>query len=74
LSLKDYQAQSNTRNEAIIKAYQSGGYTMKEIGVYFKIHYSVVSRIVSASKNKIVQNERPDPHVLKAQRQSVVCD
>jgi putative transposase len=49
-SLKVYQAESNSRNESIIKAYQSGGYTMKEIGEYFKIHYSVVSRIVSTSK------------------------
>ena len=47
LTLKSYQDQSNTRNEAIIKAYQSGGYTMKEIGIYFKIHYSLVSRIIS---------------------------
>jgi len=61
LSLKDYQIQSKTRNEAIIKAYQSGGYTMKEIGGYFKIHYSSVSRIVAASKNKIMQNKRPAP-------------
>jgi len=48
LSLK----KSNTRNEAIIKAHQSGGYTMKDIGRYFEIHYSVVSRIVAKSKNK----------------------
>jgi hypothetical protein len=50
LSLKDYELHSATRNEAIVKAYQSGGYTMKEIGNYFKIHYSVVSRIIAVSK------------------------
>ena len=50
LTLKSYQDQSDTRNEAIIKAYQSGGYTMKEIGDHFKIHYSLVSRIISADK------------------------
>jgi DNA-binding MarR family transcriptional regulator len=43
-------AQLKTRNEAIIKFYQSGGYTMKEIGGYSKIHYSSVSRIVAACK------------------------
>jgi putative transposase len=43
-------AQLKTRNEAIIKSYQSGGYTMKEIGGDFKIHYSSVSRIVAACK------------------------
>jgi DNA-binding CsgD family transcriptional regulator len=62
LSLKDYDLHSTTRNEAIVKAYQSSGYTMKEIGSYFKIHYSVVSRIIAVNKKKIMQNERPDPH------------
>ena len=38
LNLTEYLTLSDTRNEAIIKAYQSGGYTMKEIGTYFKIH------------------------------------
>ena len=52
LSLGEYLTLSNTRNEAIVKAYQSGGYTMKEIDAYFKIHYSVVSRIVAIEKNK----------------------
>ena len=41
-----------THNDAIIKAYQSGGYTIKEIGGYFKIHYSSVSRVVAASKKQ----------------------
>jgi putative transposase len=50
MSLDEYQQQSSSRNEAIIKAYQSGGYTMKQIGEYFKLHYSLVSRIVAASK------------------------
>lgn len=50
LSLDEYQQQSATRNEAIIKAYKSGGYTMKQIGEHFKVHYSLVSRIVAASK------------------------
>lgn len=50
LTLKSYHDQSDTRNEAIIKAYQSGGYTMKEIGDHFKIHYSLVSRIISTDK------------------------
>ena len=50
LTLKSYHEQSDTRDEAIIKAYQSGGYTMKEIGDHFKIHYSLVSRIISADK------------------------
>ncbi len=52
LSLNEYLAQSKTRNEAIVKSYLSGGYTMKTIGEYFNIHYSVVSRIVTIDKKK----------------------
>jgi putative transposase len=48
--LNQYQQQSETRNEAIIKAQKSGGYTMKQIGEFFKVHYSLVTRIVAASK------------------------
>jgi putative transposase len=32
-----------------VKAYESGGYSMKTIGEYFKLHYSRVSRIVKAN-------------------------
>jgi len=45
-------AQSKTRDEAIIKSYQSGGYAMKEIGNYLKTHYLSVTRIVVASKTR----------------------
>jgi transposase len=38
------------RDEAIATAYASGGYTMKEIGAYFGLHYARVSRIVQAAK------------------------
>jgi hypothetical protein len=50
LTLDEYQQKSATRNEAIIKAYQSGGYTVKVIGKHFKVHYLLVSRLVTASK------------------------
>jgi hypothetical protein len=36
------------RDTAISKAYASGIYTLKEIGDYFTLHYSRVSRIVKA--------------------------
>jgi putative transposase len=52
LSLDEYQQHAANRNEAIIKAYQSGGYTMKQIGGYFEVHYSLISRIAAASENK----------------------
>jgi putative transposase len=50
LTLEQYQAQSTSRDEAITIAYKSGGYTLKEIGEYFELHYSRVSRVVAKGK------------------------
>ena len=42
------------RNEAIRRAYASGGYTLNAIGDHFGLHFSRVSRIVSAgAKSKV---------------------
>jgi len=38
------------RDEAILAAYRSGGYTMKEIGKHFGLHYSMISRIIRAGE------------------------
>ena len=35
-----------SRNEAMVRAYLSGAYTMAEIGEYFCVHYMTVSRAV----------------------------
>jgi len=40
------------RNRAIARAYQSGGYTLREIAAYFNLHYSTVSVIARKSKSK----------------------
>lgn len=48
-SLAHYAAQSD-RDTAIVAAYDSGGYSMKEIGDHFGLHYSYVSRIISREK------------------------
>lgn len=40
------------RNSAIIAADGSGAYSMKEIGDYFGLHYSRVSRIVRGARGK----------------------
>jgi len=45
--IKEYETLAKTRNDAILASFASGGYTMKEIGEYFKIHYSTVSRIIN---------------------------
>ncbi len=45
-------ARGRQRDEAIILAYASGGYSMKEVGAYFGLHYSRVSRILKKAKGK----------------------
>jgi len=40
------------RNEAIVFAYASGGYSLKDVGDYFKLHYSTVSGIIKSHKSK----------------------
>jgi DNA-binding MarR family transcriptional regulator len=50
--LHEYLSLENNRNQAIARAYQSGGYTLKEIATYFNLHYSSISVIVRNSKSK----------------------
>ncbi len=45
--LEHYARKYKDRNEAIVQAYASGGYAMKDIGEYFGLHYSRVSRIIA---------------------------
>ena len=45
-------AQEHKRNAAITTAYESGAYSMREIGEHFDLHYSRVSRIVAMAKGK----------------------
>ena len=49
-SLGSYEKQFANRDDAILAAYASGGYSMKTIGEYFGLHYSRVSRIIRAGK------------------------
>ena len=51
-SLEYYEQHNPTRNHAIIEAYRSGGYTLKQIGDYFELHYSTVSGIIRNHKSK----------------------
>ena len=44
--LSEYDGSNDDRNVAINLAYQSGGYTQKQIGDYFGLHYSSVSGII----------------------------
>jgi len=47
--LAEFARQVPARDIAIASAYASGGYTMREIGDYFGLHYSRVSKIVRAT-------------------------
>jgi putative transposase len=51
-ALSEYEASSKDRNTAIVSSYLSGGYTQKEIGDYFGLHYSSVSGIIKGHKSK----------------------
>jgi len=46
-SIEYYAKKYNDRDQAIVAVYNSGGYSMKEIAMYFELHYSSVSRIIS---------------------------
>ena len=50
MPLAHYEKQAKKRDEAILLSYASGGYSMKEIGDYYQIHYSRVSRIINSKK------------------------
>lgn len=52
LAIEEYQKRGDDRNHAILMAYMSGGYTQKELGRYFGLHYSRVSRIIGKAKGK----------------------
>jgi REP element-mobilizing transposase RayT len=52
LPLAHYASTAADRDEAILQAYQSGGYTLQAIGDHFGLHYSRVSRIVSRARSK----------------------
>jgi putative transposase len=50
LPLAEYQAQTVDKHQANYNAYRAGGYTQKQIGDYFGLHYSQISRIVAKYK------------------------
>ncbi len=50
--LSHYETRNSRRNDAIVEAYASGGYTLKDIGEHFELHYSTVSGIIRNHKSK----------------------
>ncbi len=51
-TLSEYESNAETRNQAIVDAYNSGGYSLKEVGVHFGLHYSTVSGVLKNHKSK----------------------
>jgi len=51
-SLSWYEKKASSRDRAIKLSYDSGGYSMKEIGDYYQLHYSRVSRILKKARIK----------------------
>jgi len=51
-TLKEYDELASSRNESIVMAYQSGGYTLEEIGKHHALHYSSISRIIHDNMQK----------------------
>jgi len=47
--LADYETSCKDSRSAMIKAYKTGNYTLEQIGRYFDVHYSTVSRAVKQS-------------------------
>ncbi len=50
--LASYEELGGDRNTAIINAYRGGGYTQKDIGDHFGLHYSTISGILKAHRSK----------------------
>ena len=50
------------RNDAIVAAYRSGGYTLRDIGDFFGIHYSRISKIVQAADVERREAKGKTPH------------
>jgi len=48
-TLLEYDKLAKNRNASIVMAYRSGGYTLKDIGDFYDLHYSTISRIIHDS-------------------------
>ncbi len=65
-----YLEKYQDRNTAIIEAFSSGGYNMRQIGDHVSLHYSRISRIISlAEKARIKTCPHHLTQAIKRQRQ-----
>ncbi len=52
-TLQEIMDKNSDRNTGILQAYQTGQFSMKEVGLQFGLHYSRVSRIVKSAQGRI---------------------
>jgi len=45
-----YEQHASNRNEALVKAYASGGYSYQALGCYFGLHFTTVGKIIRGSR------------------------
>jgi DNA invertase Pin-like site-specific DNA recombinase len=62
-TLEHYAATSTTMTEAIRRAWAGAAHSQSEIGRYFGLHYSTISRIVNSGGRN--QESRPDPVTIQ---------
>ena len=60
-ALPHYAREHPERNDAIVAAYRSGGYTLRDIGDFFGLHYSRISKIVQAADLALREANRKTP-------------
>ena len=51
-TLEEYKVMAESRGEGMCLAYRSGGYTLTQIGRFYSLHYSTVSRIIHKEMQK----------------------
>ncbi len=51
-TLQEIMDKNPDRNTGILEAYQTGLFSMKQVGLQFGLHYSRVSRIVKSAQGK----------------------
>lgn len=49
-SLADYEHHALSRDQAIVDAYSSGGYSYQELGDYFGLHFTRIGKIIRESR------------------------
>jgi putative transposase len=52
-TIQEYAKMSSSRDEAIVKAYDSGAYSYQELGEYFGLHFTRIGKIVRMNRGNI---------------------